>query len=157
MPARGVWNSAFGTCPALPGATAEKLRRRWRRPVRYAESAHMTLDGHVVAANDVMARIFGLSREQVLGIRYGETTQPQHMEASWGLYRDVTSGRRPRGTLQKQYRRGDGSAFWGELILAGVRDSQGVIRSTVAMVQRSDDPTTSSLLMTTRGRRGGPE
>jgi PAS domain S-box-containing protein len=98
---------------------------------------NVSLSGHVLAANAEITRLFGFERRERLHVT--EVSDPKSAAMSRRLYGEVASGEHERFTQEKEYQRKDGSKFWGEVTVAGVRDAEGVVRSFVGMIMDISD------------------
>ncbi len=92
------------------------------------------LDGRVLSANPELAMMLGYQREELVNLSFADFTDPRFVRLSWRLYNEVAAGERERFTLEKLYRRKDGSTFWAQLTVAGVQGGGHGATSFVAMV-----------------------
>src|SRR2546429_4579543 len=95
---------------------------------------NIALDGTLISVNPELAMMLGYDREELQRMNFADVTDPRFVRLSWRLYNQVAAGERERFTLEKLYRRKDGSTFWGQLTVAGVQGHGHGADSFVAMV-----------------------
>ncbi|MBI3896666.1 MAG: PAS domain S-box protein [Gammaproteobacteria bacterium] len=84
-----------------------------------------TLDGRLIGVNDMYCAILGYSRDELLdGMRFRELTHPDDVAIDEGLFEDLKAGKISSYSLEKRYRRKDGSWIWIKLTASLVRDAQ---------------------------------
>jgi PAS domain S-box-containing protein len=96
-------------------------------------------EGRPVAVNDAFCNMVGYSREALLEMTFPEFTHPEDVDADLALYRRLVNGEIPSYSLEKRYVRKDGSCFWGNLTLSGIREETGKVRLFFAVVQDITD------------------
>lgn len=96
---------------------------------------YATLDGQLVAVNHKFCEIFGYSRDELLNTPYIELTHPEDVAADHTLNQQLLKGEIPFFSLEKRYRRKDGSLLWGEVTVCLVRGANGEPRFTMGIVQ----------------------
>lgn len=96
-------------------------------------------DGRWVEVNDALGRMLGRDLDTLRGLRWQDVTHPDDLDASAALTRSVLEGERSAFRELKRYRRPDGSAVWGDLSVAAIKDEQGAVRYFVCQVMDVTD------------------
>jgi PAS domain S-box-containing protein len=68
--------------------------------------------GVMIDANDAVARMEDMTREDIIGHHYLEFTTPEDGEVQSRLYRDIFEGKIQNYELEKRYFHKDGTPFW---------------------------------------------
>jgi diguanylate cyclase (GGDEF)-like protein/PAS domain S-box-containing protein len=84
-------------------------------------------EGRYIFANPKWAEMTGYPIQEILTLSVFDITFPDHMEASRNSIRDLFSGELSTYTLEKKFRRKDGSEFWGRLVATPIRNDQGEV------------------------------
>jgi len=87
--------------------------------------------GKITLANGAMERIFGYSREELLSLSYPDLVHPDERETGTMRMKQLMRGEIDQVTLERHYRRKDGSDFWGLLTGRRLEDDEG---SLVALI-----------------------
>lgn len=95
----------------------------------------LTADGRLMRCNEMLGRLMGCSPAKLLGRSFRDVTAPEFLPASEAAYRQLLAGVVERLTVEKSYRRPDGTRFEAEVTLACVRDHGGRPGYVVAMIQ----------------------
>jgi diguanylate cyclase (GGDEF)-like protein/PAS domain S-box-containing protein len=94
-----------------------------------------TLDGRIIDVNAASTQIFGYSREEFCQMSFSDYTHPDDLHTDFTLLQDIIEGRRDHYQIEKRYIRKDGSIFWANLTVCAVRDAEGVLQFTFAIVE----------------------
>ncbi|QKD82533.1 PAS domain S-box protein [Thermoleptolyngbya sichuanensis A183] len=118
-------------------ATLRQNESRFRAVFEHANiSIGMTaLDGRIIDVNAASTQLFGYSREEFYRMNFKDYTHPEDLEIDLDLLQDMIEGRRNHYQLEKRYIRKDGSIFWANLTVCAVRDEQGALQFTFAIVE----------------------
>lgn len=87
--------------------------------------AHTGLDGRVLMVNRRLCEMLGYSEAELLRMRSADITFAEDIDATQKLRRRAIAGKSGTPSVEKRYVRKDGTVFWGELLIAAVRDDQG--------------------------------
>lgn len=97
--------------------------------------AHVGTDGSWLRVNSKLAQIVGYTREELLGLTFQNITHPADLNADLELMQDVLAGRRANYSLEKRYRRKDGSLIWIDLTVSLVRDAQAEPKYFISVIE----------------------
>ena len=78
--------------------------------------------GQLQHANDQMTRLFGYSREELVGLAPGEITHPDDAERERLLFEELAAGRRSSFGLELRNRHKDGQWIWVALTVSLLAD-----------------------------------
>ncbi len=96
---------------------------------------HVQPDGRILRANQRFCEMLGYSREELLGRSFQELTYPPDLEANLTLLRQLLAGEISTYTLEKRYRRKDGSLIWVNLTASLKRDHAGGPQYGIAVIE----------------------
>lgn len=99
----------------------------------------MGLDHRILDANPAICRMFGRSREELIGMQAAEATYPQDIDESTALFEDLVSGKRETYEVERRYIRKNGEVFWAHVTMSAVRGPDGKPRFLVGMVDDIED------------------
>jgi PAS domain S-box-containing protein len=85
----------------------------------------MGLDRRLMDANPAMCRMFGMSREELIGQTPAIVTYPGDYPNSTQNFNDVLAGRMDMDQGERRYVRKNGDLFWAHYTMSVVRDSSG--------------------------------
>jgi PAS domain S-box-containing protein len=97
--------------------------------------ALVDMQGHPVECNPALQNLLGYSEEELCGMAFTEFTHPDDRELDWGLYSELTAGKRDKYEIAKRFITKDGHLIWANLIVSLVKDRDGIPRYAVGMVQ----------------------
>ena len=83
---------------------------------------HASLVGKYLRVNDRLCEITGYSRKELLERHWQDITHPDDLRNDDSLAKKLMNGERPTYSIEKRYRRKDGSEVWVNLTVALVRD-----------------------------------
>jgi two-component system, cell cycle sensor histidine kinase and response regulator CckA len=86
---------------------------------------HAGLDGRFFRANQKITEITGYSERELAGLTFQKITHPDDLAADLHHLRRLTAGEIPSFSMEKRYRRKDGSLVWVNLTGSLVRDEAG--------------------------------
>ena len=95
----------------------------------------MGLDHRIIDANPAICRMFGRSREELIGMTAAEATYPEDMDESAALLSELAEGRRDSYEVDRRYIRKNGEVFWAHVTMSVVRGLDGEPRFLVGMVE----------------------
>jgi PAS domain S-box-containing protein len=139
----------FASVAAIIGAVRlDKARREAERALRESEErlratfemaavgiAHVAPDGRFLRVNKRLCEILGRDRAQLLALRVHDVTLPEDLPASVDHIKRLLDDGGGSYTLEKRYRRPDGSVIWGSVTVTLVRDSAGAPDYLIAVVE----------------------
>ena len=96
--------------------------------------AFIDRDGLIHRANQRMAQMFGSPLSRLQGSRYHDHVHPDERADATRNVEALMSGKVTFAELQRHYRRGDGSDFWGHLTSDRVVDHEGRTIGLVAVI-----------------------
>ncbi|MDN7023884.1 PAS domain S-box protein [Methanoculleus sp. FWC-SCC1] len=97
--------------------------------------ARYDLDSRIVECNPMLQEVLGYTREELIGLHFGEATHPDDTEPEMVLYRDLVGGRLDRYQVDKRNIRKDGGAIWVRKTVSLVRDAAGAPQFAIGMVE----------------------
>jgi PAS domain S-box-containing protein len=99
----------------------------------------MSLDRKLIDANPALCRMFGLSREELIGKVPVIVTYPEDYPASTHQFEDLLSGNVDSFWGERRYLRKNGEMFWANVTMSIVRDALNKPLYLVGMVIDIDD------------------
>ena len=133
-------SSAHGLGPSDAGSTAHDAMH-WiplieSSPVGYA---FIDTDSKVIAANDSICGLFGMTKAQLIGRTLRSLIHPDEVQGIVELT-SRSSAQSGGASWRARYVRADGATFWGQVTLTPVYDSNGsLIGSGGSIVDVTDD------------------
>jgi diguanylate cyclase len=119
-----------------------------RRKLRLSESRFHTifeqmptgkaivdLDGRFIDVNPKMCEITGYSADELVKMTFQQITEEVDLPLDLELVGELLDGTRKTYTLEKRYRRRDGSTIWIDLSVALMRDDRGLPMHFVSAMQ----------------------
>lgn len=85
--------------------------------------------------NQRLCDIVGYTREELLRLRFEDITHPEDVEADWRQARAVLAGEIETYSMEKRYRRKQGSLVWVNLTVSAMRDAEGRPLNFIAVVE----------------------
>jgi PAS domain S-box-containing protein len=118
----------------------EELRKsgdRFRRIFDDGPLAMATVDKNYrfVAVNRRFCDILGYSAEELRARTFVDITHPEHVNQDMAEIKKLYDGKIATYRTEKRYIRKDGSVIWGSLTVSPLRDKEGRIVSTIAIVE----------------------
>ncbi|MFL5812573.1 MAG: PAS domain-containing protein [Bdellovibrionia bacterium] len=95
----------------------------------------LSLDGKVLWANPAYCKLLGYSPEEIIGLSIQETSLPEDLPLQLKAIEELTLGRRDSFSMDKRYRRKDGTFFWAHFVTKLQRDKDGQPTNFLTMVQ----------------------
>lgn len=83
------------------------------------------LDGRWLVVNPALSRLTGFTQPELLASTFQAITHPDDLDADLHLLRQLTAGEITDYSLDKRYRRQDGTYIWANLSVTLVRDDAG--------------------------------
>ncbi len=101
--------------------------------------AHVGLDGRWLRVNDRLCAIIGYAREELLGRAFPEFTHPDDLADNLAHMQALLEGRESVYTMEKRYRRRDGTQIWVKLTASLLRDAAGRPEHFISVVDDISD------------------
>jgi PAS domain S-box-containing protein len=89
--------------------------------------------------NDAFLHILGYSQAELATLQFSDFTHPDDLAREMRLVDECFAGMRDSYQIEKRYIRKDGSMPWVSLTSSVIRDAQGDIISSIAMIQDVSD------------------
>jgi PAS domain S-box-containing protein len=93
------------------------------------------LEGKIVRANPALERMVGYSEAELRGKSIAEVTHVEDFRFSGPLLADVISGKLERFSIDKRYRRKDGTLVWVHCTVALLRGPEGGPRYIISLME----------------------
>lgn len=90
--------------------------------------------GRLLQVNHALQEMLGYPIDDQDAYRIDKISHPDHVDQDLALFAEVKAGKRDHYRLEKAFLRNDGSTMWGDLTISVVRDDQGDIKYTYAMI-----------------------
>jgi diguanylate cyclase (GGDEF)-like protein/PAS domain S-box-containing protein len=121
--------------------TARAAQRELATLVSHAPigMALVGLDGQWLVVNPALARLTGYSEPELLTRTFQAITHPDDLDADLELLRQLVDGDITDYTLEKRYRRQDGTFIWVSLSVSLVRDDTGAPVHFISQIQDITD------------------
>jgi PAS domain S-box-containing protein len=97
--------------------------------------AHVSVDGRFLMVNPRFAELLGYSPEELESMTVWEISLPEDLPRELPLGEAVMAGERDDFTLEKRYRRKDGTVFWAQLKASAVREESGKVEYLVGVIE----------------------
>ena len=97
--------------------------------------AHVSIEGRLLQVNQRLADKLGYTREELEQLTVEQVSVPEDLPRESALIEAMTAGRQDSGSMEKRYRRKDGSLLWGHTTFSAVRDEAGKVRYFVGVMQ----------------------
>jgi PAS domain S-box-containing protein len=92
-------------------------------------------DHRFTMVNRRFCEMLGYTAEELLTLTFEDITHPDHVDQDIAEVKKLCAGEIPRYRTEKRYIRKDGSAIWGSLTVSQIRNRDGGIVSTLALVE----------------------
>ncbi len=99
----------------------------------------MGLDRKVIDANPAICRIYGRTREEMIGSNAADVTYPEDNPEATRLSNELIAGQRDSYELDRRYIRKNGDVFWAHVTMSSVRDLDGKPQYLVGMIIDIDE------------------
>jgi PAS domain S-box-containing protein len=99
----------------------------------------MGLDRKLIDANPALCRIFGRTREDLVGKNAAEVTYPEDDPVSRQLFSELLAGQRNSYEMDRRYVRKNGEVFWAHVNMSSVCGEDGKPYYLVGMVIDIDE------------------
>jgi PAS domain S-box-containing protein len=96
-------------------------------------------DYRFVLVNHLFCEMLGYTEGELLTMTFADVTHPGHVDQDIGEIKKLYAGEIPRYRTEKRYIRKDGSVIWGSLTVSPLRNRDGCIVSTLALVEDISD------------------
>jgi PAS domain S-box-containing protein len=92
-------------------------------------------DYRFVLVNRMFCEMLGYTEGELRTMTFADVTHPDHVDLDLGEIKKLYAGAIARYRTEKRYIRKDGSVIWGSLTVSPLRDRDGCIVSTLALVE----------------------
>lgn len=125
----------------VAAGTARAAQRELATLVNHAPigMALVGLDGTFLVVNPALVRLTGHAEPELLARTFQAITHPDDLDADLDLLRQLVEGEIPDYTLEKRYRRQDGTFIWVNLSVSLVRDDAGAPVHFISQIQDITD------------------
>lgn len=97
--------------------------------------AHVAPDGRWLRVNQRLCATLGYTHAELLALTFQDLTYPDDLHTDLELMAQVLAGTLPRYSLEKRYRRKDGSLIWANLTVSLIRDEEGAPEFFISVVE----------------------
>ena len=91
-------------------------------------------DRHLLKVNEAICRMFGYSRDALLGLNCSELIHPEERAMDHEQFQRILTGKKDTYFLEKRFIAKDGSTLYTHLTVNVLRDTQGVPKIFVALL-----------------------
>jgi len=84
--------------------------------------------------NDRLAEMFGYSKEELIGKSILDVTFPEDIELTIKNLNNLVNGNSDLYSLEKRYKKKDGSIFWGNLSVSSIRNHKGEFKAIIGII-----------------------
>ncbi len=99
----------------------------------------MGLDRRIIDANPAICRMYGRTREEMIGMNAAQVTYPEDDSVSLQLFNELVNGERNSYEMDRRYIRKNGEVFWTHVTMSSVRGADGKPMYLVGMVLDIDE------------------
>jgi PAS domain S-box-containing protein len=99
----------------------------------------MGLDRRIIDANPALCRIYGRTRQEMIGMNAGIVTFREDNSESAELFNELLLGQRHSYEVDRRYLRKNGEVFWAHVTMSAVRGADHKPRFLVGMVIDIDE------------------
>lgn len=99
----------------------------------------MGLDRRIIDANPAICRMYGMTRDEMIGMSAAEVTYADDNPQSTQLLDELISGQRDSYEIDRRYIRRNGEVFWAHVTMSSVRGLDGKPLYLVGMVIDIDE------------------
>ncbi len=118
---------------------AERLQSELRFRATFEQAAvgiaHLSTEGHWLRVNQRLCQMLGYSREALLELTFQDITHPDDLSSDLEQVNHLLAGDISRYSLEKRYRRRDGSLLWANLSATLVRHTNGSPHYFISVVE----------------------
>jgi PAS domain S-box-containing protein len=113
---------------------------RWRALYEHAGVgiAQLSLDGQFLRVNPCLCEMLQYSPETMLQRKFHDFTHPDELSINLDGLNGLLAGKQPSFSIEKRYRRSDGTWVWGDVTVSLVRTASGHPASFIAVIQHID-------------------
>lgn len=95
----------------------------------------LTLDRRIVQINQTASRLTGYSPEEITNLNPSFLAIEEDRYIDREMFSELVEGKRDQYTVEKRYRRKDGTQFWGRVNFSAVRGSGGTPIYTIGIIE----------------------
>jgi PAS domain S-box-containing protein len=93
------------------------------------------MEGRLLLANPALCSILGYAAEELVGMSCDQFADDKDSEDDWEHFQKLCSGKMERYSLEKRYRRKDGTQIWGQLNVSLLESKNGEPALVLALVE----------------------
>ena len=97
--------------------------------------ALVDMEGRPFKTNAALRQMLDYSEEELSRTPFTEYTHPDDRGLDWGLYSELTQGKREKYEIEKRFIKKGGGVVWGQLTVSLVKDRNGRPLCAVGMTQ----------------------
>ncbi len=122
-------------------AQVRESEARWRALYEHAGVgiAQLNLDGRFLRVNPHLCQLLGYSSETMLQRTFQDLTHPDDLNVNLAYLDDLLTDRRHSFSMEKRYRRSNGTWAWVDLTVSLVHSSSSDQDYLIAVIQNIDD------------------
>ena len=102
-----------------------------------------TATGRFLRVNHKLCEITGYSEAELLSRTFLDLSPPENREKDWDLYQSRVKGQSQDPSIEKHYRRKDGSLIWVRVNVGPIRTADGIARQAISVVEDIEDRKTA--------------
>lgn len=99
----------------------------------------LAMDRRLMDVNPALCRMYGRTREELIGMNTAEVTFPDDDPGSMQLFNELLAGQRDSYEVDRRYVRKNGEVFWAHVTMSAVRGLDGQTLFLVGMVIDIDE------------------
>ncbi len=93
-----------------------------------------SVDRHLIKVNEAICRMFGYSRDALLGLNCSELIHPEERAMDYQQFQRILTGEKDTYFLERRFIAKDGSTLYTHMTVNVLRDTQGVPKFFVALL-----------------------
>ena len=91
-------------------------------------------DFKIIDLNERLAEMLGYTKEELMGTSILDVTFPEDIELTIKNLNNLVNGNLDLYSLEKRYKKKDGSVFWGDLSVSVIRNENGRFQSIIGVI-----------------------
>ncbi len=123
--------------PALSDLEADQGDPRFWHIFQNSAIGMALLDesGKLLESNPALSQMLGYSPGEFQALSFVDFTHPDDLALDWGLFQELTNGKRQRYQIEKRYYRNDGKLIWARLTASVSHKPSGGTAFVLGMVE----------------------